>query len=95
MNMIELKKDGVFEVYKFKNYDKVDKKFKDIEDDVFWVGMSVLEIVIVVNYKEFKKLGIDILKSYEDLIKLEYKGFIIMLNLVLFGMGYFIVLGFI
>ena len=67
MNMIELKKDGALEAYKPKNYDKVDKKFKDTEDDVSWVGMSVPETAIVVNYKELKKLGIDIPKSYEDL----------------------------
>ncbi len=56
------KKDGALEAYKPKNYDKVDKKFKDTEDDISWVGMSVPETAIVVNYKELKKLGIDIPK---------------------------------
>lgn len=93
MNMIELKKDGALEAYKPKNYDKVDKKFKDTEDDVSWVGMSVPETAIVVNYKELKKLGIDILKSYEDLIKPEYKGLITMPNPASSGTGYLTVSG--
>ena len=57
MNMIELKKDGALEAYKPKNYDKVDKKFKDTEDDVSWVGMSVPETAIVVNIATYTHSG--------------------------------------
>lgn len=93
MNMIELKEKGALESYKPENYDKVDTKFKDNEEAVAWVGMSVPETAIVVNYKELEKIGIKIPSRYSDLTKPEYKNLITMPNPTSSGTGYLTVVG--
>lgn len=95
MNMIELKEEGVLESYKPKNYDKVESKFKDNEEDVAWVGMSAPETAIVVNYKELEKLGLEIPSRYLDLIKPKYKELITMPNPASSGTGYLTISAFI
>lgn len=95
MNMIDLKEKGALKEYKPKNYNKVGNRFKDLEGDASWVGMSVPETAIVVNYKELEKRNLDIPTSYEDLIKPEYKGLVTMPNPASSGTGYLTVSGFI
>lgn len=93
MNMIDLKEKGILKEYTPKNYNKVGNTFKDLEGDVSWVGMSVPETAIVVNYKELEKRNLPIPKAYLDLIKPEYKGLITMPNPASSGTGYLTVSG--
>ena len=93
MNMIQLEEEGALKEYMPKNYNKVGNNFKDLDGNVSWVGMSVPETAIVVNYKELEKLNLPIPTSYEDLIKPEYKGLITMPNPASSGTGYLTVSG--
>ncbi|MGL4913389.1 MAG: putative 2-aminoethylphosphonate ABC transporter substrate-binding protein [Romboutsia sp.] len=93
MNMIQLEEEGALKEYMPKNYNKVGNNFKDLDGNVSWVGMSVPETAIVVNYKELEKLNLPIPIGYEDLIKPEYKGLITMPNPASSGTGYLTVSG--
>lgn len=93
INMIDIEKKNLLKPYASKNIEEVNKKFIDDKEIPSWVGLTVTETAIIVNYKELEKLNIPIPTSYEDLTKEEYKGLITMPNPASSGTGYFTVSG--
>ena len=91
INIIDLEGKGLLSPYKSKNIDEVKEQFKDDNEVPYWSGLDATETAFVVNYKELEELGIPIPKSFEDLIKAEYKGLITMPNPASSGTGYFTV----
>lgn len=91
INMIGLDKLGLLESYKPSNFDDINTTFIGDTKNLSWIGLTVTETAFVVNHKELDKLGLEIPKSYEDLLKPEYKGLITMSNPASSGTGYFTV----
>lgn len=91
INMIDLESKNLLEPYKPKNINVINKKFMDDNDIPYWIGMNTTETAFIVNYQELDTLGIPIPKSYDDLLKPEYKGLITMPNPASSGTGYFTV----
>lgn len=91
INMIDIEGKGLLEAYSPRNIDDINKKFRDDNEVPYWIGMNATETAFVVNYKELEKLGVEVPKSFADLIKPEYKGLITMPNPASSGTGYFTV----
>ena len=91
INMIDLNSRNLLKPYIAKSFNEVNKKFVDKGDSPNWTGLTVTETAFVVNYKELEKLNIEIPKSFDDLIKPQYKGLITMPNPASSGTGYFTV----
>lgn len=81
------------EPYSPKGVERVPKKFKDSSEIPKWVGMEIAEAGFIVNKEELKNKGLEIPKSYEDLLKPEYKGLITMPNPVSSGTGFLTIAG--
>ena len=81
------------EAYSPKGVERVPKKFKDSNETPKWVGMEIAEAGFIVNTEELKNKGLEIPKSYEDLLKPEYKGLITMPNPVSSGTGFLTIVG--
>lgn len=93
INMIDLQNKGLLKPYATKNVEEVNKKFIDDQTIPSWIGLTVTETAVIVNYKELERLNLPIPTSYADLIKDEYKGLITMPNPASSGTGYFTVSG--
>ncbi|WP_297439104.1 putative 2-aminoethylphosphonate ABC transporter substrate-binding protein [uncultured Clostridium sp.] len=91
INMIGLDKQGLLEPYKPENFSEINKMFMGDIENPSWIGLTVTETAFVVNNKELDKLGLEVPKSYKDLLKPEYKGLITMSNPASSGTGYFTV----
>lgn len=77
-----MKKEGLSEKYISKNYDSIPDRYKD--KDGYWIGFEVSPLSIVINKdrweKEFAYKGIEMPKTYEDLLNPIYKGEIVISN---------------
>lgn len=93
INMIDIEDKGLLKDYKPKNLNEINKKFMDDDNDTSWIGLTVTESAFVVNEKELEKLGLAVPKSFNDLLKKEYKGLITMPNPASSGTGYFTISG--
>ena len=92
-SLLNLDDYNLIEPYTPQGADKLLKQFKDKEEQLRWAGIDVPEAAILVNTDMCKKLGIEVPKSYEDLIKPEYKGLITMPDPTASGTGLLIVNG--
>ena len=77
-----MKKEALSEKYISKNYDSIPERYKD--KDGYWIGFAVSPLSIVINRdrweKEFTNKGIEMPKTYEDLLNPIYKGEIVISN---------------
>lgn len=81
-------KDGLLEPYAPAGLDKVDAKFRDSKNPPHWLGIDVWMSAFCVNTVEAKKLKLDMPASWEDLLKPEYKGHLVMPNPNSSGTGF-------
>lgn len=81
-------KDGLLEPYAPAGLDKVDAKFRDSKNPPHWIGIDVWMSAFCVNTVEAKKLKLDMPASWEDLLKPEYKGHLVMPNPNSSGTGF-------
>jgi iron(III) transport system substrate-binding protein len=72
---------------------RVLSQFKSDKAVPTWVGIDVWETAFVINTDECARLGIDVPTSYDDLLKPEYAGLIVMSNPSSSGTGYLTVNG--
>jgi len=93
LGLIALEDVGLLEPYAPKGVDKVLPKFKDTKTPPTWVANNVFETGICVNEYEIKDQNLPMPTSYEDLIKPEYKGKLVMPNPASSGTGYLTVAG--
>ncbi|MEK3889918.1 putative 2-aminoethylphosphonate ABC transporter substrate-binding protein [Bacillus sp. FSL K6-3431] len=81
--------------YTPKGSDKILPQYKDSEQPEKWIGNTAYMTGVVVNKIELEKLNLPIPKTYEDLLKPEYKGLIVMPHPASSGTGYLTVNGWI
>jgi iron(III) transport system substrate-binding protein len=84
---------GMIEPYAPKGLGRVDAMFRDKNDPPHWVGIKSWETGFIVNTVELEKKKLPMPESYQDLIKPEYKGLIVMPNPASSGTGFLTVSG--
>lgn len=87
-NVLFLDKYNLFKEYTPENINSIDSKYYDeINKIPHWMGISIATVAFTVNTTELERAGLPIPESYEDLLKPEYKGKIIMPNPTSSGTG--------
>jgi iron(III) transport system substrate-binding protein len=81
-------KDGLLEPYAPAGLDKVDAKFRDSRTPPHWIGIDVWMSAFCANTVEMEKLKLTMPVTWEDLIKPEYKGHLVMPNPNSSGTGF-------
>lgn len=89
--LLTLDRKGLLDTYIPKDIEIIFNNFRRVEELPTWIGNDIWEPIIIVDNNELKKRNLSIPKSYEDLIKPEYKGLITMSNPETTGSGYLIV----
>lgn len=94
-SMMVLDDQGQLEPYAPQGVDKILPKFKSSKSVPTWVGIDVWETAFVINTVEIEKLGLkaEDIKDYDDLLKPELKGHIVMPNPNSSGTGLLTVTG--
>lgn len=93
-SLLVLDEKDMLEPYKPEGFDRISDMLKDTTNNVpKWVGIDAWETAIVVNTVEAEKLGLPEITSYEDLLKPEFKGQIVMSNPNSSGTGFLTVSG--
>ncbi|WP_353738294.1 putative 2-aminoethylphosphonate ABC transporter substrate-binding protein [Peribacillus asahii] len=87
-SLLELDEKDMIEGYTPKDSNKILPQYKDNLQPEKWVGNTTFMTGIVVNKQELKKRSLAIPKSYEDLLKPEYKGLIVMPHPASSGTGF-------
>ncbi len=86
---------GMLTGYSPKGLDRFHKGFYDDKNkQAHWVGLKAYMTGFVGNTIEMKKLGLTMPQSYADLIKPEYKGYLVMPNPASSGTGFLTVSAF-
>jgi iron(III) transport system substrate-binding protein len=92
-SLLVLEDRGMIQPYAPKGLDRVEKMLKDKANPPAWVGIDAWECAIVVNTVEAKAQNLPEIKSYQDLLKPEFKGQIVMSNPNSSGTGFLAVAG--
>ncbi|MDR1495627.1 MAG: extracellular solute-binding protein [Clostridiales Family XIII bacterium] len=94
-SMMVLDDLGMLEPYAPAGVDRILPEFKSDKPIPTWVGIDAWETAFIVNTVELEKLGLKTsdIKSYEDLLKPELKGHIVMSNPNSSGTGFLTVSG--
>ena len=92
-SLMVLDHQKMLEPYAPAGVERILPKFKSDKKVPTWVGIDAWETAIVVNTVEAKKLGLPEIKSYQDLLKPELKGHIVMSNPNSSGTGFLTVSG--
>ncbi len=93
-SLLVAKEMGALQAYSPLGVENILPQFKDSETVPFWVGIDAWETAFLINRRVLQQNGIqDIPQSYEDLIKPEYKGLIVMPHPVSSGTGTLTVFG--
>jgi len=88
---IKAKEEGLLMPYKSPNVKYIDKRF--VDKGYYWTGVSLVTIGILENTELVKNKGLPEPKTWDDLIKPEYKGEIIASNPTISGTAYFTICG--
>jgi iron(III) transport system substrate-binding protein len=81
-------KEGMLEPYAPAGLERIEAKFRDPNNPPHWVGNDVWMSAFCVNTVEMEKLKLTIPTSWEDLLKPEYKGHLVMPNPNSSGTGF-------
>jgi iron(III) transport system substrate-binding protein len=94
-SMMVLDDQGMLEAYSPAGVERILAKFKSDKPTPTWVGIDAWETAFVVNTVEIAKLGLSAsdIKSYQDLLRPELKGGIVMSNPNSSGTGFLTVAG--
>lgn len=88
-SLLLLQKEGMLQPYAPKNLHKLSRQYVDSAATPSWVGMDVWGAAICFNTVEAAKQGLPKPESWQDLLKPQYKGKIVMPNPASSGTGYF------
>ncbi|MCR8641168.1 putative 2-aminoethylphosphonate ABC transporter substrate-binding protein [Paenibacillus sp. N1-5-1-14] len=94
-SLLVLDQKQMLEGYSPKGVEKVSPEFKDTKNPTHWVGIDAWETAIIANKAELDKKKLPLPKSFDDLLKPEYKGLIVMPNPSSSGTGFLDVSGWI
>ncbi|MBS3948707.1 MAG: putative 2-aminoethylphosphonate ABC transporter substrate-binding protein [Dethiobacter sp.] len=92
-SLMVLDNQGLLEPYAPVGVERILAKFKSDREVPTWVGITAWETAIVVNTVEAQKLGLPEIRSYQDLLKPEFEGHIVMPNPASSGTGFLTVAG--
>ncbi len=81
-------KDGMLEPYAPEGVDKIRANFRDGQNPPHWVGIDTWFSAFCVNTKELAAKKLPMPATWDDLLKPEYKGLIVMPNPNSSGTGY-------
>lgn len=87
-SLLVLKSEGMLEPYTPKGTDKLDPRFVDKDQPTSWIGLDAYVAAVCFNTVEAEKLGLKAPKSWKDLTKPEYKGYVVMPNPASSGTGF-------
>ncbi|RQW27923.1 putative 2-aminoethylphosphonate ABC transporter substrate-binding protein [Rhodobacteraceae bacterium CH30] len=88
-SLLILDKEGMVQPYAPAQLDKLNKAYVDNRQPPAWVGMDVWGAAVCFNTVEAAKLGLKKPESWQDLLRPEYKGKLVMPNPASSGTGYF------
>jgi len=94
-SLLVLDEEGMLEPFAPEGVDSILPQFKSTKTVPTWVGIDVWETAFTINTVELKKLGltVDDIQSYDDLLRPELKGKIVMPNPSSSGTGLLTVTG--
>jgi iron(III) transport system substrate-binding protein len=92
-SLLVLEEKGMIEPYAPEGLENVLPQFKDPDSPPSWVGIDAWECAFVVNTVESAAKGLPEITSYQDLLRPEFKGQIIMSNPNSSGTGFLAVSG--
>ena len=94
-SLLVLEENNMLEPYAPAGVDAILPKFKSDKSVPTWVGIDVWETAFTINTAEIEKLGLSAsdIKSYEDLLRPELKGHVVMSNPSSSGTGLLTVTG--
>jgi iron(III) transport system substrate-binding protein len=92
-SILSLEDYGLVEPYTPDGADRLLPQFKDKQEPLRWAGIEVPESAMIVNTVELGKLGLEIPRTFDDLIKPEYKGLIVAPDPTISGTGLLILSG--
>lgn len=92
-SLMVLDNQEMLEPYAPMGVERILPKFKSAKPVPTWVGITAWETAFVVNTVEAQRLGLPEITSYQDLLKPEFKGHIVMPNPVSSGTGFLTVTG--
>jgi iron(III) transport system substrate-binding protein len=90
-SFIAAQTDGLLESYVSKEAEFVTDQYKD--PDGYWTGISLVTVSFIVNTDRCAELGVDVPQTWQDLLKPEFKGEILMPNPSISGTAYTILSG--
>lgn len=88
---IKAKEEGLLQPYQSPNAKEINPKF--VDKDHYWTGVNLVTIGLIVNTKRLENKGLPEPKTWDDLIKPEYKGELIASNPTISGTAYFTIAG--
>ncbi|MDR2965526.1 MAG: extracellular solute-binding protein, partial [Treponema sp.] len=92
-SLLILEERGMLEPYAPAGLERVMPQFKDTANPPSWVGINAWEAAFVLNKKEAEARNLPPVSSYQDLLKPEFRGQIIMSNPSSSGTGFLFVSG--
>lgn len=92
-SLLVLDQNNMLEGYSPKGVERISPEFKDKQQPEHWVGIDAWETAIIANTKELEKKHLPIPQSYDDLIKPEYKGMVVMPDPSASGTGFLTING--
>lgn len=87
-SLLVIKSEGMLEPYTPKNFDDIAPEMRDSQENPCWVGIDAWASAICANVPELKNHGLAIPSNWEDLLRPEYRGLIVMPDPAASGTGY-------
>jgi iron(III) transport system substrate-binding protein len=92
-SLLVLDSQNMLEPYASVGLDKVNRRFRDPRQVPTWIGIDVWESAFCVNTVEVERLKLPVPESWADLLKPEYKNYLVMPNPAASGTGFLSVSG--
>lgn len=87
-SMVVFQQEGMLQPYAPSNLAEINPRFRDAANPPSWVGMDVWGAAICYNVAEMQKQGLPRIESWNDLLKPEFKGKVVMPNPNSSGTGF-------
>jgi iron(III) transport system substrate-binding protein len=92
-SLLVLDELGMLEPYAPTGLERIHPQFRDDANPPTWVGLNAWELAIVVNTVLAEQMGLPEIRSYQDLLRPEFRGQIVMSNPSSSGTGFLAISG--